>query len=116
MRDSRPAFQPHLPFVAPAQFFDLYPPSAVELPPDQQPPKGMPSVAWSAYGELRNYNVQKAGHYSGQPGTVLPKEDTLALRQAYYASVSWTDFLVGKVMRALEASPFSATTVISFWG
>ena len=47
---------------------------------------------------------------------MLPKADVLDLRRGYYASVSWTDFLVGKVMAALEATPFMNNTVISFWG
>jgi iduronate 2-sulfatase len=33
--------KPHLPFVASEEFFDYYPPSSVQLPPDQQPPAGM---------------------------------------------------------------------------
>lgn len=78
--------KPHLPFVASEQFFDdFYPTGAIQLPPDQQPPAGMPPVAWSAYGELRNY--QDEANHSGAPGTVLPKDDVLALRRAYYASV-----------------------------
>ena len=50
--------KPHLPFVASAQYFVPYPPSGIALPPDQEPPAGMPPVAWSSYGELRNYADQ----------------------------------------------------------
>jgi iduronate 2-sulfatase len=78
--------KPHLPFVASSKFFDQYPPSGIELPPDQLPPKGMPHVAWSAYGELRNYVGQNKS--TAEPGTVQPESDVLALRRAYYASVS----------------------------
>lgn len=49
-------------------------------------------------------------------GTVLPDWDVLALRRAYYASVSQTDAMLGKVMDALNASPFAKNTVVSFWG
>ena len=108
--------RPHLPFVSSQQFFDLYPPSVVQPPPDQQPPQGMPPVAWQSYGELRSYADQAAGNYSGAAGTVLPASDMLALRRAYYASVSMTDAFVGKVMRAFEKTPFVGSTVISIWG
>ena len=120
--DTRPFFlavgfhKPHLPFVASAEFFVPYPPSEIHLPPDQQPPAGMPPVAWSSYGELRNYVDQAKYNASGNPGTVLPQEDVLALRRAYYASVTQTDAMVGKVMAALTASGFEDNTVVSIWG
>ena len=72
--DTRPFFlavgfhKPHLPFVASQQFFDLYPASAVHLPPDNQPPAGMPPIAWSKYGELLGYADQKRLNKSGDPG------------------------------------------------
>ena len=120
--DTRPFFlavgfhKPHLPFVASEQFFDLYPESVVQLPPDNQPPAGMPPIAWSNYGELLAYKDQSRLNQSGAPGTVLPEWDVLALRRAYYASVSQTDAMLGKVIAALDASPFAKNTVISFWG
>jgi iduronate 2-sulfatase len=76
----------------------------------------MPPVAWSAYGEIRQYSDIKALDASGAPGTVLPKQDVLELRRAYYASVTQTDFMLGKVMAELKASPFASNTVVSIWG
>lgn len=120
--DARPFFlavgfhKPHLPFVASSKYFDYYPNSSIQLPGNQQPPKGMPSIAWSAYGELRAYKDQAALHASGQPGTVLPANDVLELRRAYYASVSQTDAMLGRVMDALESSGEADNTVIAFWG
>ena len=111
------ALQPHLPFVASEQFFDdFYPPSEIELPPNQQPPDGMPPVAWSSYGEIRAYSDIKALNATGAPGTVLPKQDVLDLRRAYYASVTQTDFMLGKVMSELKRGPFASNTVVSIWG
>jgi len=120
--DDRPFFmavgfhKPHLPFVASQEFFDLYPMDSVSLPYNQQPPEGMPKVAWSAYGELRNYADQASLNATGQPGTVLPEQDVLQLRRAYYAAVSQTDAMIGKVLAALEHTGESDNTVISFWG
>merc|ERR1712224_1108493 len=74
---------------------------------------GMPRIAWSNYGELRNYQDQKG---SGQPGSVLPKSDVLELRRAYYASVTQTDDMIGRVLKALDETGESNNTVISFWG
>jgi iduronate 2-sulfatase len=88
--------KPHLPFVASAQYFDYYSPSVVKLPDDNQPPHGMPPVAWSNGGELLNYQDQPK-NATGAPGTDLPDADVLDLRRAYYASVTQTDDMLGKV-------------------
>jgi iduronate 2-sulfatase len=83
-------WQPHLPFVSPAQFFESYPLSEIQLPGDQNPPKNMPSVAWSNWGEMRAYIDIDALNNTGNPGDILPSNVTLHLRRAYYASVSYS--------------------------
>ncbi len=62
----------------------------------------MPAIAWQNYGELRSYADIAALNASGDPGTVLPKDEVLDLRRAYYAAVTQTDFMVGKVLAALQ--------------
>ena len=108
--------KPHLPFVAPSRFHDLYPADDIELPGDQQPPTGMPKVAWSNWGELRNYPDIAALNNSGTPGDVLPANVTKALRRAYYAAVSFTDYNIGLVMASLRKHGYYDNTVVSFWG
>ena len=108
--------KPHLPFVAPSRFFDLYPPDEIELPGDQRPPSGMPTVAWSNWGELRQYLDIAPLNNSGVPGDTLPPAVTKSLRRAYYASVSFTDHNVGLVLDALEKEGYAENTVVSFWG
>lgn len=118
--DDRPFFmavgfhKPHLPFVASQKYFDLYPLRSIQLPYNQQPPKDMPDIAWSGYGELRAYSDQE--NATGQAGTVLPEKDVLELRRAYYASVSQTDDMIGRVLDALERTGEAHDTIISFWG
>jgi len=109
--------KPHLPFVFPERYLDLYPTSSVHLPSNQYPPKNMPQIAWSNWGELRAYHDIAALNYSGEPSEKpLPNADVLALRRGYYAAVSWTDACVGRVLDALEASPYSKNTIVSLWG
>lgn len=108
--------RPHLPFVFPASFMQYYPQSDVKLPPNPYAPVNMPDVAWSSYGELRNYGDQKKLNASGNINTTLPNDDVLALRRAYYSAVSWTDSLIGFVMNQLHLHGFDNNTIISFWG
>lgn len=39
-------YRPHLPFVAPKRYFDLYPANAVQLPPGRRPPRDAPVFGW----------------------------------------------------------------------
>jgi iduronate 2-sulfatase len=120
--DKRPFFlavgfhMPHLPFVASSKYYDYYPNSSIELPYNQQPPAGMPAVAWQTYGELRGFVDIAALNVTGEAGTVLPTEDVLALRRGYYAAVTQTDALIGRVLEALDRTGEADDTVISFFG
>ena len=106
----------HLPFIFPAHFLEYYPNASVAPPTSQLPPTKMPVVAWSDSIELKEYADLKHMAWSGAPGTVLPPDKVLALRQGYYAAVSHTDECLGRVMAALNSSKYANNTVIAFWG
>lgn len=108
--------RPHLPFVFPYSFQQYYPVESVQLPDNQYAPDGMPEVAWSSYGELRNYADQHKLNASGAINTTLPADDVRNLRRAYYSAISWTDSLIGVVMKELQNLGFDNNTVVSFWG
>jgi hypothetical protein len=56
----------------------------------------MPRVAWSSWGELRNFaDISALTNISGAPGQTLPNYMTKHLRRAYYAAVSYTDHNIG---------------------
>lgn len=76
----------------------------------------MPEIAWSNWGELRAYLDIAELKNSGAPGDLLPANMTKALRRAYFASVSFTDYNIGLVLDALKEHGFEDNTVISFWG
>ncbi len=57
--------KPHLPFVAPRKYWDLYPPGTVALPATYNRPKDAPDDAIHNFGELRAYaGVPKTGPVS----------------------------------------------------
>ena len=106
--------KPHLPFVFPREMFEHYPWEKIKLPPNQMPPTDMPWPAWSYNGELLHYDGQK--NNTGDPGTTLAELDVRNLRRAYYAAVSYADRQVGRVLTALEESPYYNNTVVILWG
>ena len=101
--------KPHLPFVAPKKYWDLYDPDKIELPDNYYPSKEAPSVAQMTWGELRAY--------SGIPakGPV----DSLTARRlihGYYAGVSFVDALIGRLLEALKEQGLDDNTIVVLWG
>jgi arylsulfatase A-like enzyme len=101
--------KPHLPFVAPKKYWDLYDPATIKLAPNPYHPKDAPDYALAGTSELRNY--------VGIPGEG-PIPDPLArqLKHGYYAAVSYTDAQIGKVLHELDRLGWTKNTIIVLWG
>lgn len=100
--------KPHLPFVAPKKYWDLYDPATIELAPNPYPPRDAPAYAVQSGGELRTYH--------GVPTGPIPDDMARTLKHAYYASISYMDAQVGKVLDELERQGLADRTVIVLWG
>jgi len=96
-------FRPHLPFNAPKQYFDLYPLATLPGPTPASLPVGATSGTIVQVGEIGNYS-------SGSSA------DRDVLRRAYFASVSYLDAQVGKVLAALDSLGLNENTLVVFWG
>ena len=100
--------KPHLPFVAPAHYWDLYDPATITIP-ERKSPEGMPVFAMANFGELRKYHGIPSEGY-------LDDETSTQLIHGYYAAVSMIDAQLGKILDALEALELSDNTIIVLWG
>ncbi len=49
-------------------------------------------------------------------GAQMPRYKALELRKGYFAATSFNDYLVGKLLAALDASGLAATTTVVLWG
>ncbi len=101
--------KPHLPFVAPKKYWDLYDPEKIPTPAIDRLPEGAPAFAGHNNGELHSY----ANIPAGNP---IPAEMAKTLRHGYYACISYTDAQVGRLLDALEKEGLADNTVIVFWG
>ncbi len=101
-------FKPHLPFVAPKKYWDLYDFDRIDLPANAGAPKGAPAVSLHNSGELRAY----AGVPARGP---IPRELARRLIHGYYACVSYTDAQIGKLLDAVERLGLSDNTIIVLW-
>lgn len=101
--------KPHLPFVAPKKYWDLYDPAAFKLPEQQQAPEGAPAFAPSTWGELRQYkDIPEKGPVS--------QEEARHLIHGYHAATSYMDAQLGRVLEALEANGYRENTIVVLWG
>ncbi|MDF7824518.1 sulfatase [Pontiellaceae bacterium B12227] len=103
--------KPHLPFVAPKKYWDLYDPSQIEIPSSDKPDvEHFAFASWdSINGELRKY-------YGMPAKGLMPDEDSRKLIQGYYACVSFVDAQVGRLVDALKQLDLYNNTIIVLWG
>ncbi len=101
--------RPHLPFCAPKKYWDLYDPAKLPLATRTTPPDGAPGYAGKTLLELNNYD----------PVPVRPpltEELQRTLIHGYYASISFADAQVGKVLDELDRLGLASNTIIVLWG
>jgi arylsulfatase A-like enzyme len=102
--------KPHLPFVAPKKYWDLYKREDFKLAANPYPPKGAPAYALQNSGELRNYH--------GMPKNDDPFTDEQArsLIHGYHAAISYMDAQLGRVLAELDRLKLTDKTVVILWG
>jgi len=101
--------KPHLPFVAPKKYFDLYSINDIPEPPYSFAPKGAPPIALHDWRELRGYtDIPRKGP--------LPPGKARELILGYYAATSYTDAQVGKVLAELDRLNLTSKTTVVLVG
>jgi arylsulfatase A-like enzyme len=104
--------KPHLPFVAPRKYWNLYKREDFRINPYQEHAEGTPEFAYQPGWELRN-------GYSDTPedeSIPIPEETQLRLIHGYYASVSFVDAQIGRVLDELRKKGLDKNTLIVLWG
>jgi iduronate 2-sulfatase len=100
--------KPHSPPSAPRKFFDLYDPEKIPLPADfsvrPSAPPGFPEISVAR----RNTDL-----FIGRDASPAAAREMI---RAYYASVSFMDEQVGRVLDAVERLKLRDKTIILFWG
>lgn len=100
--------KPHSPLTAPKKFFDLYDVNKIPLPIDfgttPKAPPGLPEISISP----RNSDL-----FIGREST---PELSREMKRAYWASVSFIDAQVGRLLEALDKNGLRESTIIVLWG
>lgn len=108
--------RPHLPFAAPAKYWDLYEEDEVPLAQFQQKVEGGYDKAYHTSSELRNYKTEglEVGESDGL--AVISEKGQRQLIHGYYAATSYVDALIGKLLTQLKESDLDKNTIIILWG
>src|SRR6185369_10018502 len=100
--------KPHSPPQAPKKFYDLYPVEKIPLPADfaakPTPPPGFPE---------RSVPPRNSDLFIGREAS---EKEAREVKRAYWASVSFLDEQVGRVLAALDEFGLRDNTIVVFWG
>ncbi|MEM9369410.1 MAG: sulfatase-like hydrolase/transferase, partial [Planctomycetota bacterium] len=98
-------YRPHLPFYAPRKHFELYPLESIHLPETRDDDlEDLPASGLKFAAQRReDYElVVRSGKYR-------------ELVQAYLASISFADAMVGRLLNALGESEHADNTIVVLW-
>lgn len=92
-------YRPHCPYIAPKKYFDLYPLDRVAVP---------------SYTPEQIADAPAAAFWTRPPNWGVSEDGRRQAIRAYYASVSFLDANVGRVLDALERLGLSDNTIVVF--
>jgi arylsulfatase A-like enzyme len=99
--------RPHSPPTAPKKFLDIVDAAKIELPRNFAPrptvPAGFPPACLTPNGDL----------FIQRDASAAQAREMIA---AYWASIAWTDWNVGRVLDELERLGLADNTIVIFWG
>ncbi len=101
--------KPHLPFIAPKKYWDLYDEDRIELAKYRKKAKNACKYGWRKNKEIRKYSdVPDKGKIS--------EDKQRKLIHGYYACVSYIDDLIGRLLAELKKLKLDKNTIIVLWG
>ncbi len=101
--------RPHLPFSAPRKYWDIHDPHQLPLPEIETFPIDSPAVGHKQGGEITNYQPVPV---SAEMTDDLKRK----LIHGYYASTSFVDAQIGKVIAELDRLDLAENTIVVLWG
>jgi iduronate 2-sulfatase len=107
-------FRPHLPFAAPKKYWDLYDGDSIPLAANPFVPDNSPIMSMNSMYELRGYDG--FSHLKHPTINTIGVDTARILKHGYYASVSYVDAQIGKLVQRLKDLNLYDNTIIIIWG
>ena len=105
--------RPHLPFVVPRKYWNLYDRTEISLAINAAPPRNAPRFALNTMYELRDYH-----DYRTTPDPLsgsLDESRQRDLKHGYLAAVSFVDAQVGLLLDELDRLNLTENTIVVLW-
>ncbi|MEZ5277835.1 MAG: sulfatase [Opitutaceae bacterium] len=102
-------WRPHTPFTAPKRFFDLFDPDEIQVPP--------PAYLEGDLEDVPQEGMSISGIWGKRwlnSGKDHP-ERWRRLMHGYLAATAFADWSAGRVIEALDVSPYGKNTIVIFW-
>jgi uncharacterized sulfatase len=95
-------YRPHTPWIAPKKYFDYYDSNKINLPVISQETK-------------KQYPVMALASNAKWPYLGLSAEEARECKRSYYASITFLDAQIGKLIDALKNEGLDKNTIVVFW-
>ena len=95
-------YRPHTPYVAPKKYFESYPPDKMPYVSLDEANRQHDGVPEAAFGSFQNFQNE------------MTEQHHREALQAYYASVSFMDAQVGRVLASLDQLGLAKNTIVVF--
>ena len=106
-------FKPHLPFNAPKKYWELYERSEIQVAPDPFVPENINPKSLGKMGEFYNYRLSDEKPTFDKP---VSNQYSRKLIHGYYASISYVDNLIGRLLLELKELDLDKNTMVILWG
>ncbi len=97
--------KPHMPWNVPRKYYDMHPLNEIKLPPTID----------DDLADIPSAGVKMARAF-GDQRRILESGRWKEAVQGYLAAVSYSDAMIGRLLKALDESPYRDNTIICFWG
>ena len=98
-------YRPHVPWIAPKKYFDMYPLDRIRVPKiSANDRETKPELALAGQSDPK------------KPNYGLNEEQCREAIRAYYASTTFVDAQIGKVLDALDRLKLTDRTIVVLWG
>ncbi len=98
---------PHVPWISPKKYWDLYDPASLPLAGNEFLPKDAPKFAATSGSDFR--------WYAGVPEGELPESYKRQCLHGYLAAISYVDAQVGLLLQTLKETGLEKNTIVVFW-
>jgi len=98
-------YRPHLPWYVPRKYFDMFPLESVKLP----------RILENDLDDLNERAIDIAHRGGNYHRHVVQAGQWKNAVQGYLASIAFADAMLGKILDALEESPYADNTIVIIW-